>query len=136
MASPSRFLTFYRHAVTSSSSRFIKTATRAPVGRSSTSLRRFGASAQCYKDKLSTDSTVKTDEYPDDKHTVEKVKEGDDLDVQSRYAKRGMEDAKKRGGHATEERDSAGGVSKAKKENPEAPDPAIGMQDERGSRGG
>jgi hypothetical protein len=40
------------------------------------------------------------------------------------------------GGHATEGRDSAGGVAKAKREHPEAPDPAIGMQDERGGRGG
>jgi hypothetical protein len=40
------------------------------------------------------------------------------------------------GGQATEGRDSAGGVAKAKKEHPEAPDPAIGMQDERGGRGG
>jgi hypothetical protein len=39
------------------------------------------------------------------------------------------------GGHATEGRDSAGGKEKAKKEFPEAPDPAIGMQDERGGRG-
>jgi hypothetical protein len=40
------------------------------------------------------------------------------------------------GGHATEGKDSAGGVAKAKREHPEAPDPAIGMQDERGGRGG
>jgi hypothetical protein len=40
------------------------------------------------------------------------------------------------GGQATEGKDSAGGVAKAKKEHPEAPDPAIGMQDERGGRGG
>lgn len=40
------------------------------------------------------------------------------------------------GGNATEGRDSAGGMKKAKKEFPEAPDPAIGMQDERGGRGG
>jgi hypothetical protein len=39
------------------------------------------------------------------------------------------------GGHATEGKDSAGGVETAKKEFPEAPDPAIGMQDERGGRG-
>jgi hypothetical protein len=44
--------------------------------------------------------------------------------------------ANKEGGQATEERDSAGGVAKAKREHPEAPDPAIGMQDERGGRGG
>jgi hypothetical protein len=40
------------------------------------------------------------------------------------------------GGNATEGKDSAGGVAKAKREHPEAPDPAIGMQDERGGRGG
>jgi hypothetical protein len=39
------------------------------------------------------------------------------------------------GGHATEGKDSAGGKETAKKEFPEAPDPAIGMQDERGGRG-
>jgi hypothetical protein len=39
------------------------------------------------------------------------------------------------GGHATEGKDSAGGVETAEKEFPEAPDPAIGMQDERGGRG-
>ena len=37
------------------------------------------------------------------------------------------------GGHATEGKDSAGGKKGA---TPEAPDPAIGMQDERGGRGG
>ena len=41
-----------------------------------------------------------------------------------------------KGGAATERRDPAGGASKAKQEHPEAPDPAIGMQDERGGRGG
>ena len=40
-----------------------------------------------------------------------------------------------KGGHATERKDSAGGKDTAKKEFPEAPDPAIGMQDERGGRG-
>jgi hypothetical protein len=40
------------------------------------------------------------------------------------------------GGHATEGADSAGGMKSAKKEFPEAPDVAIGMQDERGGRGG
>lgn len=39
------------------------------------------------------------------------------------------------GGNATERKDSAGGAAKAKKEFPEAPD-TIGMQDERGGRGG
>jgi hypothetical protein len=39
------------------------------------------------------------------------------------------------GGHATEGADSSGGAKKAKEEFPEAPD-TIGMQDERGGRGG
>jgi hypothetical protein len=42
---------------------------------------------------------------------------------------------KSSGGNATEARDSAGGAAKQKKEFPEAPD-SIGMQDERGGRGG
>lgn len=39
------------------------------------------------------------------------------------------------GGTATQGKDSAGGTKKAKKEFPAAPDPAIGMQDERGGKG-
>jgi hypothetical protein len=42
---------------------------------------------------------------------------------------------KSSGGNATEAQDSAGGAAKQKKEFPEAPD-SIGMQDERGGRGG
>jgi hypothetical protein len=44
-------------------------------------------------------------------------------------------DKKGEGGHATEGADSSGGAKKAKQEFPEAPD-TIGMQDERGGRGG
>jgi len=44
-------------------------------------------------------------------------------------------DDKGKGGHATQGSDSAGGAAKAKKEFPEAPD-TVGMQDERGGRGG
>jgi hypothetical protein len=40
------------------------------------------------------------------------------------------------GGNATGRGDDAGGKAKAKKEFPEAPDVAIGMQDERGGKGG
>jgi hypothetical protein len=40
------------------------------------------------------------------------------------------------GGNATGRGDDAGGKAKAKEEFPEAPDPAIGMQDERGGKGG
>lgn len=39
------------------------------------------------------------------------------------------------GGTATSQSDSGDGVAKAKKEFPAAPDPAIGMQDERGGKG-
>jgi len=39
------------------------------------------------------------------------------------------------GGTATQRRDSNNSTAKAKKENPEAPDVVIGMQDERGGKG-
>jgi len=92
-----------------------------------------------YPNNLSTNSKTKTDKYDSDSpHAVqEKVKQGDTHNVQESNAKAGI-DAQKEGsgGHATEGKDSAGGKEKAKKEFPEAPDPAIGMQDERGGRGG
>ncbi|CAI6332422.1 unnamed protein product [Periconia digitata] len=133
MASPSEFLTFYRRAVlsSSSSSRVLRSA-----ARTSAPLRQFGASTQCYKENLSTDSSAKTDQFPDDEHTVNKVSKGDTLDIRSSNTKDAIKSQGKSGGHATEGRDSAGGVAKAKREHPEAPDPAIGMQDERGGRGG
>lgn len=43
--------------------------------------------------------------------------------------------AQSTGGHATEESDAQKGKEKAKKEFPEAPDTAIGFQDERGGKG-
>ncbi|KAF2126867.1 hypothetical protein P153DRAFT_368900 [Dothidotthia symphoricarpi CBS 119687] len=90
---------------------------------------------------MSTNDKTNTDQTSDDKHAINKVKEGDANDVQSSNMKDGLKSANKggsgsSGGHATEGKDSAGGVAKAKKEFPEAPDPAIGMQDERGGRGG
>ena len=39
------------------------------------------------------------------------------------------------GGHATQQRDTTKSAEKSKKENPEAPQPVIGMQDERGGKG-
>ncbi|RYN49951.1 hypothetical protein AA0118_g11212 [Alternaria tenuissima] len=91
-----------------------------------------------YPNNASTNSKTKTDKYDSDSpHAVqEKVKQGDTHNVQESNAKAGL-DAQKEGsgGHATEGKDSAGGKEKAKKEFPEAPDPAIGMQDERGGRG-
>ncbi|KAF1849407.1 uncharacterized protein K460DRAFT_404635 [Cucurbitaria berberidis CBS 394.84] len=83
---------------------------------------------------VSASRTGKTGKYPDDKHATDKVKEGDTHDVQTENTKAGL-DANKDGGAAAEGRDSAGGAKKAKKEFPEAPD-TIGMQDERGGRGG
>ncbi|ORY14450.1 hypothetical protein BCR34DRAFT_560446 [Clohesyomyces aquaticus] len=81
-------------------------------------------------DTMNTDSSSKMD---DAEHATKKK---DRLDVQSANAQAGM-DAKgeKSGGNATEEGDG-GAMKKAKKEFPEAPDVAIGMQDERGGRGG
>lgn len=43
---------------------------------------------------------------------------------------------KQGGGNATAGHDTAGGKAKAKKEFPESPDPGMGMQDERGGKGG
>ena len=73
----------------------------------------------------------------DKEHATAKAKKNNANDVQSANAKSGMDASKSgTGGSATENKDSAGGVAKAKREHPEAPDPAIGMQDERGGRGG
>jgi hypothetical protein len=40
------------------------------------------------------------------------------------------------GGNATGQSDSQGSTAKAKREHPEAPQTVIGMQDERGGKGG
>ncbi|KAF2185724.1 hypothetical protein K469DRAFT_664684 [Zopfia rhizophila CBS 207.26] len=134
--SPSEFLTFYRRITTHPSLRQSVLS-----GRSISSIhpveqpysRQFCLSAQYRKQNLSTDDSVKTDKYPDDEHATKKK---DDLDPQSANTKAGI-NAKKNdtGGSATEQRDSAGGKAKAKKSHPEAPDVAIGMQDERGGWG-
>ncbi|KAF1359718.1 hypothetical protein EJ07DRAFT_165825 [Lizonia empirigonia] len=89
-----------------------------------------------YPNNASTNSKTKTDMLPDDEHSVNKAKKGDTNDIQTANLKDGIDSRKAgTGGHATEGRDSAGGKAKAKKEFPEAPD-QIGMQDERGGRGG
>ncbi|KAL5119558.1 hypothetical protein ACEQ8H_002404 [Pleosporales sp. CAS-2024a] len=91
---------------------------------------------QQYPNNSSTDASVETDAYPDDKHAVNKAQEGETANIQEANAKAGMDNKNKAsGGNATEQRDSAGGKEKAKKEFPEAPDVAIGMQDERGGKG-
>ncbi|KAL6711449.1 hypothetical protein ACN47E_004383 [Coniothyrium glycines] len=94
-------------------------------------------SADKSPDHLSTNSKTKTDLYDGDTpHAKDKVREGDTHNVQESNMKDALDKKGKAGGHAVEERDSAGGTKKAKEEFPEAPDPAIGMQDERGGRGG
>ena len=40
---------------------------------------------------LSTNSKTKTDKYPDDKHAVDKAKEGDTHNIQEENVKAGME---------------------------------------------
>ncbi|KAF2628467.1 hypothetical protein BU25DRAFT_410034 [Macroventuria anomochaeta] len=105
------------------------------------SVRPFSQSAvqrvEGYPNNASTNSKTKTDMLPDDEHSVNKAKKGDKNDVQTSNLADGLDSAKEgSGGHATEGRDSSGGKERAKKEFPEAPDPAIGMQDERGGRGG
>ncbi|KAF2865122.1 hypothetical protein BDV95DRAFT_587365 [Massariosphaeria phaeospora] len=85
---------------------------------------------------LSTNSKTKTDGFPDDKHAVNKATDSDKNNVQEANAASAMEaKGTGNGGNAVEERDAAGGQAKAKKEFPEAPDPAIGMQDQVGARG-
>lgn len=43
--------------------------------------------------------------------------------------------ASDQGGHATQQRDTSRSKEKAKAENPKAPGPIIGMEDERGGKG-
>lgn len=44
-----------------------------------------------YSKELSTNDKTKTDKYPDDEHSVNKAKKGDDYDVQTSNLKGGME---------------------------------------------
>jgi hypothetical protein len=44
-----------------------------------------------YPKDLSTNSKTKTDQYPDDKHAVNKAKDGDTNNIQEANAKAGME---------------------------------------------
>lgn len=84
MSSPSEFLTFYRRAGMAAA----RCGTRVPAARPAG--RWIATSARRGKE-LSTDGKVKTDLYPDDKHSVNKAKDGDDYDVQTANVKGGME---------------------------------------------
>ena len=85
MSSPSEFLTFYRRVATQSLVRnSIRTSRAAPLA-----IRPFSVAPYRMADKpLSTDDSVKTDQYPDSEHATRKK---DKLDVQSEYANRGQE---------------------------------------------
>ena len=48
------------------------------------------AASRPAKKNLSTDDSVKADKYPDDKHAMNKVKEGDTHNVQEENMKSGM----------------------------------------------
>lgn len=86
--SPSEFLTFFRRATMHPALRR-GLASRPPRALNSLSSRPFSSSIiRADKDNLSTDSSVKTDLYPDDKHTTDKT---DNLDVQSNNSKKGTE---------------------------------------------
>lgn len=84
MASPSEFLTFYRRAATHPALRQSIRSTRAPARRT------FVSSTARYSSggKLSTDSSVSTEAYPDGEHATDKK---DKLDVQSNNAAAGGE---------------------------------------------
>ncbi|KAL6247855.1 hypothetical protein RBB50_005203 [Rhinocladiella similis] len=58
-------------------------------------------------------------------------------DPQSKGAKEGMKDHEqlKEGSQAISRRDESQGNKKAKQDHPEAPEPVIGMNEERGSKG-
>ncbi|KAF2278742.1 uncharacterized protein EI97DRAFT_430993 [Westerdykella ornata] len=64
---------------------------------------------------------------------MDKLARNDDMEPQTGNVKSGIESKKRgNGGTATSDRDTKGQVAQAKREHPEAPDPAIGMQDEKG----
>lgn len=147
MASPSEFLTFYRRTARLSTLRQSRLVPASPRRTFVSSTCRYSSGG-----KLSTDDSVATEAYPDSEHATDKK---DKLDVQSANAAEGQKyplsslvhislvltrhfsrsKSRDEGGTATQRRDANNSTSKAKKENPEAPDVVIGMQDERGGKG-
>ena len=82
-----------RSIIHSSLFRPSSTLLRQPLATSS--IRPLSVSSRSLKDKypdnLSTDDSVKTDQYPDDEHAVKKADKGVDHDVQSSNVKAGRE---------------------------------------------
>ncbi|PYH46405.1 uncharacterized protein BP01DRAFT_355436 [Aspergillus saccharolyticus JOP 1030-1] len=75
-------------------------------------------------------------------HAVNRTKKGDTTDVETDASRRGQEDREASHGLPDSSKQGAaterGGLKherKAKKEHPRAPEPIIGMNDERGQRG-
>ncbi|KAF4555923.1 Hypothetical protein D9617_2g058880 [Elsinoe fawcettii] len=114
MSSPSEFLTFYRRMANPSALKRARVLPRPqPV-------------------RAITYTATRSDIGHDKKHTTDKT---DRMDVQSdsSFAAREAK-TKSEGGHAAKQKDERGGKNMAKKEHPEAPDAAIGFQDERGGK--
>ncbi|RMJ26809.1 hypothetical protein PHISP_02351, partial [Aspergillus sp. HF37] len=75
-------------------------------------------------------------------HSVAKAQKGDHTDPEASASEAGMKEQAESHGianntksHATTERDGLHHQRKAKKEHPKAPEPVIGMNDERGEKG-
>jgi hypothetical protein len=81
MSSPSEFLAFYRRAATSTP-RMLRSVQR-PTTRS------FASSTTCQRDV--PNDKIRTESHPDNEHSVNKAKKGDDYDIQSSNAKDGIE---------------------------------------------
>ncbi|KAF2250898.1 hypothetical protein BU26DRAFT_517683 [Trematosphaeria pertusa] len=88
---------FYRRAAVPSS-RALQFSVRSPSilirPAQATYTRQFSLSSRCtkeYPEKLSTNESTKTDQYPDDEHSTKKAHKGDDFDVQTSNVKGGME---------------------------------------------
>lgn len=85
MSSPCEFLTFYRRAV-ASTPRILRAVQPTPPAVT----RSFGVSTG-WRKELSTNDKTKTDKFPDDEHSINKAKKGDDYDVQTSNLKAGIE---------------------------------------------
>jgi hypothetical protein len=71
--------------LTTTSSRTLRTINARPFSIST------ARRVEGYPNNLSTDSTTKTDLYPDDKHAVNKAKDGDTNNIHEASVQAGME---------------------------------------------
>ncbi|KAF2432358.1 hypothetical protein EJ08DRAFT_732448 [Tothia fuscella] len=116
-SSPSEFLTFMRHISTRQNILRPRIPQRSILqARPLHSTSRWQA-GKTDSDALSTESK-------------------DELDVQSSAAGKGKKAKAQGDSNAAGQKDDQNATAKAKKDHPEAPDTVIGMQDERGGKGG